>query len=156
MTAPTESGDELVRMYHPETGGVGTATRRALDELWRYNGWELQSEAAATATDVLRRPIGELESLTVPELREVLDARGVAYTSADNKPDLVARLDPVADTATKTDEIAELFDPNQHTVTEVAAYLKSTTESGDQDELDRVRELERNGQARKGILGEGN
>jgi hypothetical protein len=42
----------------------------------------------------------------------------------------------------------ELFDPADHTVDEVKAYL----ESADDDEVDRVLALEADGKARKGLL----
>lgn len=44
---------------------------------------------------------------------------------------------------------SELYDPGAHTVAEVLAYLAEV----DPDERDRALEAERNGKARKGILG---
>jgi hypothetical protein len=86
--------DELVTVYHPGIDQTALVTRRGLRDLYEVRGWVLQPEAVRRASEVLRRPVGDLDSLTVAELEQVLDGLGISRTIATTKGGLLALLDP--------------------------------------------------------------
>lgn len=95
-----------------ETGGVDSA-RTIPDDSGAHNnggGSDGVVSGAATSTST------DIDSMTVAQLKEQLDAKGIAYKSTDAKADLVALLkaadEPAVDASTETQEEQPAADAN--------------------------------------------
>lgn len=82
---------QIMKMYHPETGGVGDTTPDAFHQIYQFRGWQMLPAAENFASDVLGRPVGDLEGLKVDELREVIARTGADVPSSNTKKEEVVK-----------------------------------------------------------------
>lgn len=81
-----------------ETGGVDHARTVPDDSGAHNNGGGVDSVAVATSSPA-ESTSTDIDSLTVVQLKEQLDAKGIAYKSTDAKADLVAALKAAIESA---------------------------------------------------------
>jgi hypothetical protein len=90
-----------------ETGGVDHA-RTIPDDSGAHNNGGGSDGITAGADGSAVSTTTDIDSMTVAQLKEQLDAKGIAYKSTDAKADLVAALkaadEPAADAGTETQE----------------------------------------------------
>jgi hypothetical protein len=89
-------GQAQVRIRHPVTGGESVVAESAVPH-WRSVGWEVVDEHAEAEAAV--------ESLTVPELRQLARDRGISPIPS-TKPELLAALHEDQDTEEAGEEPA--------------------------------------------------
>jgi hypothetical protein len=126
---PMKGADHLLLFYRPEFMGQ----EGQLNVI-------LATKNGASFTRDVRPQLGTHVTREPNHALALALAGGYTIVAPDSEPETVeaATLPP-----------QEQFDPSQHTVAEVNAYL----EDADPDEKARVLEQERAGKARKGILG---
>lgn len=156
-----------MKMVHPEIEAVGEVlNKEQFNLVWAPRGWTLLDEATSYANDNLGRFVRSADELTKDEARALIAVKGGEYPDADASEDEVKALysdqfgphpaRPAPATESATGVPIKLYDPSEHPVNAsadgsdqgVLAYL----ESADDDERQRVLELEEAGQGRTTIL----
>lgn len=102
---------QILKMYNPELDAVGDTTAEGYRLVWQHRGWQLQSAAAARASDILGHPVGDLERLTTDELRVVISHQADLEEPAKSakKPALIkAFVDSVSGGDTEPAVVAEV------------------------------------------------
>lgn len=155
-----------MKMTHPDIEAAGEVLNRdQFNTVYAPRGWSLMDEPTAFANEQLGRFVrdsaaGESKGgLTKDEARGLIAVRGGEYPVAEaSEGDVLTAYHetfgdrpPRAAAATEspTGVPVALYNPADHTVDEVTAYLTSATE----DEQLRVIEAEEQGKDRKTITG---
>lgn len=152
------------KMYNADLNATGEATEEAFNMIYVLRGWVLMEPLAATASEVVGRPVVQVSDLTVDEARRVIASVGVPQPVASASKDSVLEVmaaavngtyDPSATTvdvpAPQEAEVtngARSYEPADHTASEVTDYLLSV----DAAEVQRVKDLESAGKQRTTIL----
>lgn len=162
-----------MKMTHPDIEAPGEVLDRdQFNQIYAPRGWSLMDEPTAYANEQLGRFVRNSQAgegkggLTVDEARGLIAVRGGDYPeSSASEADVLAAyhdsfgarpVSPAPATESATGVPIKLYDPSEHPVNPkddgsdqgVLAYL----ENADDNERQRVLELEEAGQGRKTIL----
>lgn len=154
-----------MKMTHPEIEAAGEVLNRdQFNMVYAPRGWQLMDEPTEFANAQLGRFVrdskaGEGEGgLTKDEARALVAWRGGEYPDADaSESDVLEayhetfgdkRPRPAPATESPTGVPLKLYDPSEHNVGEVVAYL----ESADEDERERVQDVEAQNKNRKSVV----
>jgi len=155
-----------VKMTHPEIEAAGEVlTRDQYNQVYAPRGWALMDEPTEFANDQLGRFIRDSKAgegkggLTKDEARGLIAVRGGEYPDDDaSEADVLSAYHdtfgdrppaPAPATESPTGVPIKLYDPSEHTVDEVTAYL----ELADENEQVRVIDAEKANKNRVTITG---
>jgi hypothetical protein len=144
-----------MKMIHPDIeAAADVLSRQAFNQIWAPRGWVLLDPAAEFANDQLGRFVRSTADLTVDETRALIATKGGDYPEADaTGPEVLSTFEdlfsggtprPSAPTESATGVPLKLYDPADHNVDEVTAYLAAANE----DEQLRVLGSEESGKNR--------
>lgn len=150
----------ILRMYHADLNAAGQCTQEAFDTVYSLRGWQIMEPLAATASDVLDRPVLKVSDLTIEEARRVIASVAVPQPpNSATKDEVLAVLTGAFDGTLVVDSEdtggnghttngPRDFDPSDYKVDEVVQYLAGADEA----EVERVKGLEQAGQNRVTVL----
>jgi|GEM_PF-2617653 len=96
-----------MKMIHPDVEAIAdVVSDQVFHAVWAPRGWKLLGDAEAFASEVLGKPVKQVNDLKVDELKALVSARGLEYPPTTSKKDEVIKTfrgtfaeEPVADEA---------------------------------------------------------
>lgn len=145
----------MLSMIHPDIEAPAEALDKAtFNMLWAPRGWQLMDEPLAFANRSLGRFVRSLDTLHKDEIRALVSAHNGEYPDEDATGAEVLEVylatfgarpaAPAPATESPAGVVLKLYDPSEHNVDEVVAYLEGAGE----DEQLRVLEAEEQGKNR--------